>query len=205
MSAILSLKVSPGEPVRRGSAHFWSVIRDLTAADRKASFGITDIRIRCDGVEASTIHGFLRLATKVGFLVETISGDRWTTRWSVIKRPTRLPHITADGRVVGSGTEAMWNAMRALGSFTAPELSVAASTEETPVAPETAKSYTALLARAGYLKVERAGNPRRPSLYRLKPSMNTGPEAPAILRTKLVFDRNRNEIIGRVVAEEVAP
>jgi hypothetical protein len=40
---------------------------------------------------------------------------------------------------------------------------------------------------------------------RLKPSMNSGPRPPMILRAKLVFDQNRHRLVGDIMAEEEHP
>lgn len=60
------------------------------------------------------------------------------------------------------------------------------------------------LSRAGYLQVLRQASPKVQQIWRLKSSMNTGPNPPKILRTKVVYDANRKEIMGRPVAEECA-
>ena len=200
MSIVLALKVDRGEPIRRGRDHFWSVIREMTADDRTAIVTAGDILTRSRDVEISTIRRELRLLETAGFL-ERASPDGWR----VIRRPTRLPSLTAAGRIVVSGQTAMWNAMRALGTFSHAEVAVAASTEETPISPATAKSYVLRLARVGYLKLDRAATPKRQALWRLRPTMNSGPLPPRILRAKLVWDPNRDEVIGAVEAEEVAP
>lgn len=203
MSIVLALRVDTGTRIRRGRAHFWSVIRDLTADDRDRRFDATDI-LRCSAdVEISTIRRELRLLQAAGFL-EAITTDR-VEEWRVIKRPTTLPSLTADGRPAHSGQAAMWNAIRALGGFTHGEVAVAASTEELAVSPVAAKSYVLRLAKAGYLKCEAAGNWKRQARWRLRPSMNSGPLPPKILRAKLVWDPNFNEVIGDTEAEEVTP
>ncbi|MCB1473805.1 MAG: hypothetical protein KDJ68_13225, partial [Rhodobiaceae bacterium] len=65
-----------------------------------------------------------------------------------------------------------------------------------------AKRYAQALEKAGYLSVRDPGGPGRGRAYRIKPSMNTGPRPPAILQMKAVWDQNRNEVMGRVLAEE---
>jgi len=200
---ILALQVDKRTPIRRGSAHYWSVIRDLTAGpgglDRPVA--LTEILERSAATDHRTVRGFLRTLAAAG-LVEPLPGS--PPRWRVLKRPTQLPPLTRDGQRVASKTQQMWNTIRALPSFTATEVAVAASIEGSIVQVSSAKTYVLLLAHAGYLKVERAGGPNVPSIYRLRPSMNTGPLPPKILRTKLVYDPNRNEIVGPSEAEEVS-
>mgnify|MGYP000963256396 CR=1 FL=1 len=203
MSIILALRVDPGTPIRRGRDHYWTLIRNLTAFDRDALFDATFILERSQDVDLSSIRRDLTTLERAGFLARVQAGG--VTMWRVVQRPTRLPSLSADGRVVETGQGAMWNAIRALGSFTHAEVALAASTEELPISPIAAKSYVLRLAGVGYLKVERTATSKRQARWRLRPSMNTGPLPPRILRTKLVFDPNRNEVVGLSDAEEVSP
>jgi hypothetical protein len=203
MSIILALKVDKSRPLRRGAAYVWSVIRELTAGPDGIDRPVTlrQLVLRTDDVSDSTLRGFMRTLAGAG-IVEPLAGK--PLRWRVLKRPTQLPPMTRDGKPTASKTQQMWNAIRALPSFTAAEVAIAASIEDSVVALHSAKTYVLLLAHAGYLKVERAGGPNVPAIYRLKPSMNSGPLPPRVLRTKLVFDPNRNEIVGPAEAEEVS-
>ncbi len=201
MAIILTLKSSG--TVRRGKAHFWSVIRELTEGDRKAEFSVADIFARSNEPHDAVIGAFLRLATRAGILRQVKNSK--PQRWAVVRRPVRLPTLSADGRVVMTGRQAIWNAIRALQAFTAAELAVAAATEDCPIDPKSANDYVLRLKAAGYLKIERPGKPGRPALYRLRPNMNTGPLPPQVLRAKIIWDQNREQIVGPVEAEEVTP
>jgi hypothetical protein len=203
MSIVLALRVDPGIPILRGRDHTWSIIRDLTAVDRDTLFGPAVIHARSSGVELATIRRELVTLERAGFLARVQVDGR--ALWRVVQRPTRLPSLSADGRIVETGQGAMWNAIRALGSFTHAEVALAASTEELPVSPVAAKSYVLKLGEAGYLKMERPATSKRQARWRLRPSMNSGPLPPKILRTKLVYDANRNEVYGLADAEEVSP
>ncbi len=201
MAIILALRVDKTKPVRRGSAHIWSVIRRLTEQDRQQPFTASQILAECDSsVILGTIKGVLRQLAAAGIVEETMASC-----WRVRKRPTQLPHLNRSGKVVRCGQEAMWNGMRALRVFSPSELAMASSTEERSVTTMTAKSYVARLFAAGYLTIERAATSKSQASYRLKPSMNTGPLAPKILRIKAVFDPNREEVFGLADAEEIAP
>lgn len=192
MSIILALKVDPGQPVRRGSAWMWSVVRDLTEKDRTRIITPDDVLARTSGTEVSTVRKWLRTLATAGILEALPQGA-----YRCLRRPVLLPHITGDGRIVTLGQDAMWNAMRALTVFTVRELALSASTEEVQVAEATAERYVRALRGAGYFVVL----PGRPSRYRLKPSMRSRTLAPQILRTKLVYDPNVNEVLGAVEAE----
>jgi hypothetical protein len=205
MSTILALSIDAPKmaTIKRGQAHYWAVCRDLDLTVPGRPITVQDILNRSSCTDHSTVRGFLILLARAG-IAQQEAGAK-PPAWRLLKRPTRLPRLNKYGKVVRSGTEAMWNAIRALTSFEASELALSASTEERPIALETAKTYCRRLFEAGYLKETRTGTPGRPAVYRLKPGMNTGPLPPQILRTKLVFDQNRGEIMGLATAEEVEP
>jgi len=197
MAAILALKVDRTRPVRRGSSYMWSVVRDLTAADRSRPFTVADVLGQTNGTELSTVRRWMGTLVRAG-LAEQVDGG-----YRLLRRPVLLPHITNDGRIVSLGQDALWTAMRALKEFTPRELAIAAATEERPVTEWTAKSYVKMLSAAGYLAMVATATSRRQARYRLRPSMNSGSLAPQILRAKLVWDPNRNEVVGETEAEEV--
>lgn len=108
------------------------------------------------------------------------------------------PRVTGDGKPVtqGIGTERMWTAMKALREFDAVELAVAASTPEHQVSEETAKSYVASLARAGYVACTKpAVHGHVKARYRFNRAMNTGPRPPLITKKKEVLDGNTGRVV----------
>ena len=113
------------------------------------------------------------------------------------------PRLDYAGKKVsmGNGNQAMWQAMKVLGSFDYKDIAKAATLNELVVSPGTAKSYVAHLARAGYLATLRPAKPGTPARHRL--DKNTGPHAPAITRMKVVFDRNTGEFANLQTAQEV--
>ncbi|WP_127088356.1 hypothetical protein [Aquabacter cavernae] len=123
----------------------------------------------------------------------------------LLRRPPAAPRFGRDGRLLKTtGQQQMWNAMRALASFTALELAMSASTDEVAVSPAAAKDYVRRLITAGYLKVIRPARGGTPAQVRLLPSRNTGPSAPQIMRTKFVWDPNIKKVAGASSpAEEV--
>lgn len=118
-------------------------------------------------------------------------------------RPGLAPRIDGKGCKVtqGAGTEAMWRAMKVLPVFDHHDIAKAATLGSVTVTPQTAKSYVAHLARAGYLTTIRPSKPGTPARHRL--GRNTGPHAPAITRRKVVFDRNTGEFCNLQTAQEV--
>ncbi len=205
MSVILPLKVQPGEPILRGNAHYWHAMRMLTDADRAAEFTAADVVGLCNRGDHRRVNLYLAALTAAGIVEATPAPKPQPTRYRLLKRPGVAPSVRADGSQVTTGHEAMWTAIRALRVMSARELSVSAATDAVKVPIETAKRFLRCLSDAGYLKIEKPGNNKTSAIYRLKPSMDTGPLPPAILRTKLVYDQNRNQVMGQVLAEEGRP
>ncbi len=206
MSIELRLKVEPGKPVLRGHDHYWSVIRDLGKYGRL--FTTKEVAGRSNDPKDRSIADFLQRLRKAGFVEIAAKqslkeGNRQPYHYRLLKRPLKTPKIRRDGTVVpaGDGQTFMWNAMRALGQFTASELAIAASTEDHSVSRRSALAYSTRLQQAGYLWVVSQGSGGRAQVWHLKQSMITGPQAPMILETKMVWDANREEIVGDAVAE----
>jgi len=94
---------------------------------------------------------------------------------------TAMRHETAAGN--------MWRAMRGLRVFTPTDIAAHSNTPTCHVALPAAQEYCQMLARAGYLKVERKAVPgRREAAYRLM--RNTGPLPPRERRVRAVYDDN---------------
>lgn len=106
------------------------------------------------------------------------------------------PRVRKDGTPVtqGQGTANMWRTMRILGTFSARELAVSASTETCVIKENTAARYLRYLCDAGYLHNQKG-------LYRFLPSMHTGPKPPMIQNVKRVWDQN----LKKVMWSEVEP
>ena len=99
----------------------------------------------------------------------------------------------------------MWNVMRGptgRNGFSAADLVRFGSTDTSPVTLRAAKTYIRNLADAGYLHAFEPHGTKAPTTWRLKPSMNSGPKPPAILRARIIWDQNRERIIGDVIAAE---
>lgn len=212
MSIQLELRVTPGDPIYRGHDHYWQVIRDL--GKDNAEFTLAEISSRSHDRFNKCIRDFLHRLLKAEFVevtrTFTVKPSRGLpTEYSVyrlLKRPTKTPIINRDGSegTQGAKNANMWTAMRCLSQFTKHELAISAATDDLPISVASAKTYIHHLKNAGYLLVLREGKARTPAIWRLKPSMNTGPEAPRILKTKIVYDVNRGQVMGAPVAEECA-
>lgn len=103
------------------------------------------------------------------------------------------PRVRKDGSPVtqGKGRENMWKAMRVLRTFTVRDLTVHARTPDCDVKESTAEEYARHLCYAGYLHRHEDGS------YTMLPSAYTGPKAPMIQRTKVVWDPNTNKVRWR--------
>lgn len=208
MSIILNLKLAdknkPKRPVLRGHEHFWSVIMERHRAG--CTFSAQDIDDASNASD-STVRDFVRRLV-AGGLVELVEPGAHPIhhRYRPLIVQSAAPRVRRDGSVIESlpASQCMWNLMRGpLGSkgFSYRDLMHWGRTDETTITASYAKSFIKLLHRAGYLIQLDAGNPRKPATWRLAPKMNSGPRAPMILRTKLVYDPNRLEVVGPAEAE----
>lgn len=207
MPRVLTFYVPPGKPVLRGHDHYWQVIRDLHRGPE--AWSVADIRRRCgEGADRSSIRDFVQRLVAGGFAREA-DGVEGPPRYRLLKAPIATPCLRRDGSagLQGRGQAAMWNVMRGpLGQngFTAAEVALWASTDKVVVKLASAKSYIKHLNSAGYFVCLRKGGPRVPAAYRLKPAL-AEPLPPLVLRSQMVFDQNRGEIVGPVEAREVEP
>jgi hypothetical protein len=212
MSIQLELRVTPGVPIYRGHDYYWSVIRDL--GKDNAEFTLAEISSRSHDRFNKCIRDFICRLKKAGYLEVTRTFTETKSRglpieysvYRLLKRPTKTPIVNRDGSVGQQGEKNanMWTAMRCLSQFTKHDLAISAATDELPISVSSAATYIHHLMKAGYLLILRDAKPRHPAIWRLKPSMNTGPEAPRILRTKLVYDVNKGLVMGAPLAEECA-
>lgn len=210
MSVVLAFQTPPGKPILRGNAHYWRVILDL---DRSGPWSIHDVDMRSRVKARGTITDYVKRLVAAGIAVATgetvVHRNLPTPTYRLTKRPLVAPNLTADGRQAntGRGQAQMWNVIRGpVGAegFTAVDVHLYASTDEVAVSLETAQAYLRHLDRAGYLLCLRKGRGGQHAVFRLKPAMNTGPKPPMLLRTKIVFDRNKNAVMGPVEAEEAS-
>lgn len=91
-------------------------------------------------------------------------------------------------RPEGEGRACCWRAMRVLGTFTVPQLCMAAETT-----PSNARFYLRALQAAGYVKKVRACESGKAGSYDVWSLVrNSGPEAPVWRKNQTVFDPNTN-------------
>jgi hypothetical protein len=211
MSAILKLQTINGRPVLRGYEHVWSVILDLTRDG--ATFTRHDVDLHCCDPRDHGVTDYLRRLCRAGIVAEAgrepAIGRRHGRRiYRLMQRHHEAPRLRRDGSAAPvPANQLMWNTMRNLlrDGFTSPDLATFASTDDVRIPLITAQSYVKRLAAAGYLLVLQPSVGRRPATWRLKPSMATGPQAPKLLRTHVVYDPNTNAFHGPATSEDVAP
>ncbi len=205
MPVVLKIRVGASERILRGRAHSWSVIRALDKAGELIT--TRKIVMRSNEPHSATISGYLRQLHAAGVL-DRVSSPPDAAAYRLVKDQAQPPSLAKNGQPAGSAQQAMWNVMRGpVGrqGFCANDLVTYGSTDVTPVSLNTAKTYIQRLAAAGYLTVIRKGQPGQQAIYRLKPSMNTGPLPPKVLRSHIVWDANREAVIGDAIAEEERP
>ena len=198
MPMILNLK-SRGKPVLRGQEHYWSVIMAHLARDEP--FTARDIMLSSNA-NRSSVHEYLR-RLEAGGLIRAVEGGFRAT-----ERRGSAPRLRRDGSIIESvsANTCMWNLMRGptgRAGFTFRDLVHWASTDETVVSAWVAQTYIRSLAAAGYLIEVEPGRSGRPGVWRLDPRMNSGPYAPKLMRAKLVWDPNRQDVTGPATADEV--
>jgi hypothetical protein len=175
-----------------GPQHYWAVMVDLS----DHGFSVGDIHGHTNGASYHTVKQYVLWCHSNGSLtpIGTRPGvaGRQIILYRVVDRKASAPiRRRADFRDDrGRRAQQLWTAMRALRSFTASELAVAASTDTVVISARRAREYINDLARAGY--VSELGARRlvgQIAHWRLLPNRNSGPLAPAITANGLV-DRN---------------
>lgn len=198
MSKVLKIEIR--RPLR-GFAHYWTVMKQLSS--EHGEFTVADVEAQSNGGGPNDVWDYLKrltlagLAEKTGAMREGAGPGARAVVWRLKRTHGPAPRLRRDGTEIPlDGQQRLWIAMRSLGVFSVAELAYAA-TLDAPVPPNTAASYVRRLQAAGYLV-------RQGDCYRLKPSMNTGPEAPKILRTHTVWDPNRRALMGQATTDEVS-
>ncbi len=204
----------------KGYDHYWRVIRELGADG--AEFTIADV-VQQSNAHPDSVGDYIRRLTRttppilehVGW--RQVRNPRWrpgvwtkARTFRLLQSPRETPSVRRNGEESRYGRirQHMWNILRGpqgRAGIDARELVMLAETEEFPIALGTAKEYLQKLEAAGYLSVEQVAAQHRLTRYRLRPSMNTGPKAPKLLKTRVVYDPNRKVIVGTALAEEASP
>lgn len=183
---------------KSGPVVFWAAMRRLTR--RRGGFTHREVADLAPDASPNTVKCYVGACRRGGF-VEVV-GDRpakdsgrseklFAVKVTCSSAPFEKDRPARAAVKPGAVQMQLWTAMRAIASWTSQELALAASTDETPVAPAVARKYAAALRRAGYVQEVEPARSRFHGRYRLRPSMNTGPNPPMLREDGSVTDRNR--------------
>lgn len=190
----------------RGTDGLWSVVLRLDAAGPWAASDIEGQTNLSKGVG----RNFVRRLLAGGYAVQV---DERRTRgrnpqiaplYRLTRRPAEAPRLAPDGTPMPEPViEILWRVMKMAKEFSASELATLASTDDRPMNLNTVRSYCDRLARVGVTArtIRRGGGEPRYRMIR-----NLGARAPKVLATKVIYDPNAGEVIGRAEPlREVAP
>jgi hypothetical protein len=209
MSFLLELQLLPNGQRLRGHDHFWDVIREKGAAG--AEFTVLEI-VEKTNAHKATVHDFILRLTRAEPVIVEPCGWRGEGHWRqrtfrLVRTPLETPSLRRDGKtgLYGRARQQMWNVIRHSGAQTidATDVAMLAATDTVAINLGSAKEYLQRLAAAGYLAVAQKAAQHRLERYRLRPEMDTGPLAPKLLRTRVVYDPNKRQLVGSSVAEEI--
>lgn len=160
---------------------------------------IADLVIRTR-ISRRTIRDYMESLVKGGFAGKTLENGK---AFYELIRDTGFEHprLNGKGEKIINKRDRMWMQMKILGTFSSRELAFASSNAACVVSPEDAKDYCSRLHQAGYLQVMTDATHNSQAVYRLIPGMRTGPLAPMVQRTKVVFDPNLNRVMWHEVME----
>jgi hypothetical protein len=181
----------------KGRAHLWSVMAELSLDG--GSFTLRDLVGRQNGVSRQAVKNWLQFCLSEGAaeVVErgTLPNGFPIARYRIVPGRKSPPVQRLDGSTHGDRQQQLWNALRATRGFIATrDLAFAASTDTVQVTQSLAAKYCAALAASGYLV--RLADARGVASYRLRPDMNSGPRAPAALKTDGVYDFNLRRAVN---------
>lgn len=188
-------------PLPQGPQHYWS---QMVAMSRKGGFTITDIFKASSQRSRKTVKSYVTFCAQAGHVVavasQLTSKNRLASVFKVVNPRADAPIQRRDSFTGDHGRrcQQLWTAMRALRLFTVRDLAIAAATDTIAVSEATARTYVRALAKAGYL-VE-VGHRRQRGVqahWKLMPSFNTGPLAPAMVdHATAIFDRNLRKVVN---------
>ncbi|MEF8769382.1 hypothetical protein [Candidatus Accumulibacter contiguus] len=183
----------------------WEAIRSLSACalgggEESRWFAADDLS-RQAKIEMPVVREYCKCLVAAGYLRSATSaaGRGVKTSFALDKdNGIEAPRVRRDGSPVtqGSGTQAMWDAITVLDSFTPAFLA-----ELAMVKPATAANYCGYLYRAGYLTLLKPGHGTGrggvASVWSCARAHRKKPRAPMITRLKAVYDPNIHEIVWR--------
>jgi hypothetical protein len=188
----------------------WEAIRAYDTVSPHGAFNAEDVS-RWSKVELPIVREYLVGLDAAGYL-SAASESNGGTRHGVKKgrflakdNGVEAPRVRRDGSPVtqGRGTQAMWDAITALDTFTHALLA-----EIAQVKPATAAAYCGFLGRAGYLDLVKLGHGTGrggiASVWRCAWVHRPKPRAPMVTRLKAVYDPNVHAIVWQAGADAAA-
>ncbi|KVE36219.1 hypothetical protein [Burkholderia sp. BDU5] len=196
----INLEMQGGKNPRQ---RIWEAIRSTRDGFRQREVAIAS------RTEISAVQDYMKGLLKGGYVEvereERLGGAAVRRTYRLVRdNGVEAPRLTRSGNEVvqGSINEAMWSTMRRMfiaQDFNHVELAAFASTASCPISEATAATYVGKLAAAGYLECIAPANKHSryaaPARYRLRKNMESGPKAPLVQRTKVVFDPNWNRVM----------
>lgn len=182
--------------VPRSEDGYWTLIRYM---NERGGFTADDLLRHVSDAEArAEIGHYLDACIRAGYVVP----GKARGLLKVGRPQAEAPRLTRQGRERAHTTRQshIWRAMKMLGYFTIRDLCVATATPGAEMPEAFAARYVEELAHAGYL-ISRPGP--LGMTYRMRPTMNTGPGAPQVLRARFVWDPNLCRVVGDTRLEEV--
>ena len=197
----------------RGPEHYWPLMRKAGSA----GFTVRDVAGCSNGPTFSTVKGYIKRLRDMGAV--EVAGDAegrkakratlYRVKVETIKAPVvRRPEYTGKR---GQVQELIWQTMRDGVSYDLRKLAVEASTDACEVSYSAVRTYVGFLVHAGIVVVDapmtRSVPGRRPGavggVYRLRPSANTGPKPPKVIRRQ-VWDANTETFVGEALPARAA-
>ena len=171
---------------------------DLIRAKAGARFEIVDVVPK--GVNEITAHKYVKSLLAAGHVKQAeerpgVRANRPHKGYQLVKDVgAEAPRLKIDGTPVkhGLAQEQMWRTLRMLGGdINASELAAHASTPSIQVPVNTARSYLAHLCDANFVQLTAKRSGSKEQRYRL--TVNTGPRAPLVCGTKVLYDPNTDK------------
>lgn len=183
-----------------GPQYYWDAMRRLSTEAR--GFSVRSVHEVTNGVRMRTVRSYIFRCERAGLIeivgetksTNNLDANIYRVKVNSLEAPFERGYAFAD--TAGRKREQIWNAIRVLPNFTVRDLAIHAATDDVSISDRGVREYLTALTRAGYLDVVAASRGGQPATYRLKPSMNTGRQPPAVTSDDVVIDRNRRCVIG---------
>ncbi|EFO30964.1 conserved hypothetical protein [Roseibium sp. TrichSKD4] len=185
---------------RRGFEHFWKVMQEFNRQGQ--SFSVDDILAKSDQDQVRNIRDLVSRLLKSGHLAE-VSADS-PKRFMIARNEPFVPRVRRDGTIAPVKQDHIWAAIRMQRQwFTVQDIFIFTQHSDAPPTEQSIASYVTRLKLSGYLSVQADPRKVKPTRYFLKPSMNTGPRAPRVIRSEGIYDPNKQQVMGLLSAREL--